>query len=100
MAPSRTRDAGRSRLLPPDPAAIILRKESMRAVRRAIRGLESRHRSALFLRHIEEADYRDVEAELGLTAEGTRSLLFRARRMMREKLVAVGEGVAAFVVGF
>ena len=82
-----------------DPVAILQRKETVRAIRRAIEGLGHRHRSALYLRHFEEVDSGDVEAELGLTAEGTRSLLFRARRMMREKLVAVGEGVAAIVAG-
>ena len=82
-----------------DPADLVERIESRRAVRNAMRQLGGRHGRVLQLREIEGIGYEELSTELGLTAAGARTVLFRARRMLRERLAAVGEGMAAFLAG-
>jgi len=82
-----------------DPALIAERTESRRAVRRAMRQVGERHRTLLFRREIEGVDYEELSAEIGLTPGGTRTIVFRARQILRERLAAVGEGVGAIVLG-
>lgn len=82
-----------------DPAHVVARLESRRAVRRAMRGMGERHRRLLQLREIDGVDYEELGAELGLTAGGTRTVLFRARRVLRDRLAAVGEGFGSFLLG-
>jgi len=82
-----------------DPAVVAERHESRRAVRRAMRLVGERHRVLLFRREVEGLDYEELGDELGLTAGGTRAVLFRARRVLRDRLIAVGEGVGAFLLG-
>lgn len=80
-----------------DPARLVERMESRRAVRRAMNQIGDRHRVLLLKREIEGVDYEELSADTGLTPGGTRTVLFRARRMLRDQLAAVGEGMAAFV---
>jgi RNA polymerase sigma-70 factor, ECF subfamily len=82
-----------------DPAHLVERLESRRSVRRAMRQVGGRHAALLLRREIEGVDYEELGAELGLSVAGTRTIMFRARRMLRERLVAAGEGVGAFVGG-
>lgn len=82
-----------------DPAHVVARLESRRAVRRAMRGMGERHRVLLFKREIEGADYDELSADLGLSAAGTRTVLFRARRVLKDRLAAAGEGLAGIVLG-
>jgi RNA polymerase sigma-70 factor (ECF subfamily) len=82
-----------------DPAYVVTRLESRRAVRRALRQVGGRQGAALFRREIEGVDYEELGTELGLSIAGTRTVMFRARRMLRERLAAAGEGVGAFVGG-
>jgi hypothetical protein len=82
-----------------DPAHLIERAESRRAVRSAMRQVGERHRRLLFLHDIDGVEYEDLSAQLGLTPSGTRAVLFRARRVLRDRLAAVGEGFGAFVFG-
>ena len=82
-----------------DPAHVVSRLESRRAVRRALRQVGGRHGAALFRREIEGVDYEELGTELGLTIAGTRTVMFRARRMLRERLAAAGEGVGGWVIG-
>ncbi len=82
-----------------DPAREVERIESRRAVRKAMREVGERNRILLFRREVEEVDYAALGAEFGLTAGGTRSVLFRARRVLRDRLAAVGEGVGAWIFG-
>jgi RNA polymerase sigma-70 factor (ECF subfamily) len=82
-----------------DPARVVERLESRRAVRRAMRQLGERHRNVLQLREIDGVEYDELRAALGLTAGGTRTVLFRARRVLRDRLAAAGEGLAAFIGG-
>ena len=82
-----------------DPAVHVARNETRRAVRRAMRQVGDRHRWLLIRHAFEGAEYEDLSEELGLSAGGTRAVLFRARQAVRERLVAAGEGVAAIVAG-
>jgi RNA polymerase sigma-70 factor, ECF subfamily len=80
-----------------DPARLAERNESRRAVRRALRFVGEDRRSLIFRHELEGVEYAELAAELGLTSGGTRTLLFRTRRALREHLVAAGEGFAAIV---
>jgi len=82
-----------------DPARLVERKESRRAVRAALESVGPRHRELLSRHWMDGVEYEDLAGELGLSPSGTRAVLFRARRALRERLVAVGEGFAAIVVG-
>jgi len=82
-----------------DPARHAERNESRRAVRAAMESVGSRHRELLSRHWIDGVEYDDLADELGLSPSGTRAVLFRARRAMRDRLVAVGEGFAAIIVG-
>ena len=82
-----------------DPARHAERNESRRAVRHAMKQVGDRHRRLLFRHAIDEVEYEKLSEELGLTPSGTRAVLFRARRAMRDHLAAAGEGMAAFVAG-
>lgn len=77
-----------------DPSRIVERLESRRAVRRAMRQVGGRHGRVLQLRDIEGVEYEKLRTELGLSEAGARTVLFRARRMLRDRLVAIGEGIA------
>ena len=82
-----------------DPAHVVTTLERRRAVRRAMRQVGGRQSALLFRREIEGADYEELSAELGLTVAGTRTVMFRARQMLRDRLAAAGEGVGAWVIG-
>lgn len=82
-----------------DPAAIADLRETQRIVRRAFSQLGDRHRRTLYLREVHEVPFEEISSELGLTPEGARSIVFRARRVLRDRLVAVGEGFGLVVLG-
>ena len=82
-----------------DPAVAVGRLETRRNIRRAMGKLGERHRRVLYLRDVSEAEYEDIGQEFGLTSEGARSIAFRARRVLREHLAAVGEGFGAWIFG-
>lgn len=82
-----------------DPAASVGRLETRRSVRQALARLGDRHRRVLILREMQDVGYEDIGSELGLTAEGARSIAFRARRLLMERLVAAGEGLSGLVFG-
>ena len=82
-----------------DPAMEAGRRESRRNVRRALAKLGDRHRRVIYLSEVREVDYAEIGEELGLTAEGARSIAFRARRVLRDHLAAVGEGFTGVLVG-
>lgn len=82
-----------------DPAIEVGRRESRRNVRRALAKLGPRSRRVIDLREVREADYEEIGSELGLSAEGARAIAFRARKVMREHLTAVGEGFSGILIG-
>jgi RNA polymerase sigma-70 factor, ECF subfamily len=82
-----------------DPAIEVGRRESRRNVRRALGKLGDRNRRVIDLREVREANYEEIGSELGVSAEGARAIAFRARRVLREHLAAVGEGFSGVLVG-
>ena len=81
-----------------DPSIEIGRRESRHHVRRALARLGPRSRRVIDLRESREADYKEIGSELGVSAEGARAIAFRARKVMREHLAAVGEGFGSWIV--
>ncbi|MGH3132986.1 MAG: RNA polymerase sigma factor [Gaiellaceae bacterium] len=59
-------------------------------VRTALQSLGSQERSALLLREFQELSYAEIAARLGLSVSAVESLLFRARRALREELEKAG----------
>jgi RNA polymerase sigma-70 factor (ECF subfamily) len=82
-----------------DPAIEVGRRESRLQVRRALARLGPRSRRVIDLREVREADYEEIGSELGVTAEGARAIAFRARKVLREHLAAVGEGFSGLLIG-
>lgn len=82
-----------------DPAVEVGRRESRRNVRRALGKLGDRNRRVIDLREVREANYEEIGSELGVSAEGARAIAFRARRVLREHLSAVGEGFSGVLLG-
>lgn len=82
-----------------DPAVAAMRSETRRNVRRALGGISRRHRRVLYLREVQDVGYHELGSELGMTPEGVRSIAFRARTVLRERLAAVGEGFSAVAFG-
>lgn len=82
-----------------DPAADLERKETESNVRLAMAGIARRDTRVLYLREVEGLEYNQLGSELGLTAEGVRTVAFRARALLRERLRSLGEGLSAVIVG-
>ena len=72
--------------LAPSPDATLLQAELQEAISTAIAGLPETQRLALVLRRYEELSYEEIAAVLNLTVPAVKSLLFRARVLLREKL--------------
>lgn len=70
----------------PAPDAALLADELQAAITDAIQSLPETQRMALVLRRYEELSYEEIAATLGQTIPGVKSLLFRARTLLREKL--------------
>jgi RNA polymerase sigma-70 factor, ECF subfamily len=75
-----------------DPSEPFDAEEERRAVRTALTSLSSRHRQMLYLRDVEGLDYAELASKLGVSEEGARAVLFRARRGLRSLLQAAGQG--------
>jgi RNA polymerase sigma-70 factor (ECF subfamily) len=71
-----------------DPHTHLERAELRHRVRTAIKGLPERQRKVIFRNDFEQADRKDIAAELGLTENATGQLLFRARRNLQSSLAA------------
>lgn len=68
------------------PAASLLETELRRAIESAIQQLPETQRMALVLRRYEEMSYEEIADVLDQTVPGVKSLLFRARTELRERL--------------
>ncbi len=68
------------------PDASLLEAELQAAVTAAISELPETQRMALVLRRYEDLSYEEIAASLDLTVPAVKSLLFRARTLLREKL--------------
>ena len=60
--------------------------ERTRQVQAAIAGLPDKQRAATILRHYQDLSYSDIAVVLGVSVSAVESLLFRARRALREGL--------------
>jgi hypothetical protein len=72
-------------------------EEERASVRQALAGLSERHRELLYLRDVEGVAYEDLAEKLGVSVEGARAVLFRARRCLQHQLKAMAEGAAGLV---
>ncbi len=68
------------------PDARLEHKELEAVVEQALEQLSPKARMAVQLRRFEEMGYEDIASVLGMTVSATKSLLFRARRELRERL--------------
>ncbi|MGE0758083.1 MAG: sigma-70 family RNA polymerase sigma factor [Pirellulaceae bacterium] len=68
------------------PARQAEKLERSAMVREAIQLLDERQRMALMLSKFEGLSYVEIAAAMGLSVEATKSLLFRAREKLRERL--------------
>ncbi len=75
---------------PPDRP--LIQAEAQRALERALAELPETQRLALVLNRFHDASYQEVAAALSMTVEAVKSLLFRARQNLKERLKAFVEG--------
>ena len=68
------------------PSAQMLDAEKMAAIQTAIDALPEQQRMAIILRRYEEMPYEEMAVVLKQTVPGVKSLLFRARTVLRESL--------------
>ncbi len=68
------------------PDATLEHKELEAVVERALSTLAPKARMAVQLRRYEDMGYEDIASVLGITVSATKSLLFRARNELRQRL--------------
>jgi RNA polymerase sigma-70 factor (ECF subfamily) len=68
------------------PDATLLQRELQQAIENAITLLPDTQRMALVLRRYEELSYEEIADVLDLSVPAVKSLLFRARTELRERL--------------
>jgi len=68
------------------PEASRVQTEQSQAVRTALASLPAHYRAVVELRHFQELSYDEIAAELNLPLSDVKSHLFRARKMLAEKL--------------
>ena len=99
---NESRRRGRARLIPqprepdehlpdhpdgtPGPDQQLLGKELHMAIQTALASLPEKERLAVILRRYEEMPYEEIAVVLSLSLPAVKSLLFRARNTLREKL--------------
>lgn len=70
----------------PSPETALLEREMREAIDAAIGELPEQQRMAVVLRRYEEMPYEEIARVLDLTVPAVKSLLFRARSFLRERL--------------
>ncbi len=70
----------------PSPEELTLARETSHAVRAEILQLPPRYRAAIELRHFQELSYDEMAAALGRPLSDVKSDLFRARRLLADRL--------------
>jgi RNA polymerase sigma-70 factor (ECF subfamily) len=71
-----------------DPVTPMEREVDRNAVRQAMGGLSERHQHLLYQREVQGVAYDELAAQMGVTVEGARAVLFRARRCLQQRLEA------------
>lgn len=70
----------------PSPLNGLIAGERNERLRRAVSGLSSGERTAVMLHYRDELTVREIASALGVTSGTIKTLLFRARRHLRERL--------------
>ena len=77
-------------LQPPDPnpgpESVAVRRDSESRIRAALSGLPPRYRAAIELRHFQELSYEEIAEALARPLSDVKSDLFRARKILAERL--------------
>lgn len=81
-----------------DPVLPLELADEHRAVRDALATMSERHRALLVARDIEGVEYTELASREGLSEDATRAVLFRARRILRDRYLAVSQAIGAFVL--
>jgi RNA polymerase sigma-70 factor (ECF subfamily) len=68
----------------PSPLGRLIAAERQRALGRAIESLPLRYRLPLLLRYFDDLDYEAIAKSIGVTRNQVGTLLFRAKRLLRE----------------
>jgi RNA polymerase sigma-70 factor (ECF subfamily) len=76
----------------PSPLGQLLSSEERARVRQALDRLPDRERTALVLRYYEEQDYDQIGRVLDLSRQGAATLVFRAKRALREHFARLDAG--------
>jgi RNA polymerase sigma-70 factor, ECF subfamily len=71
-----------------EPGRRLELEDERRSVRDALNELSPRHRELLVRRELDGEAYEDLAAEMGVSVEGARAVLFRARRCLQHQLDA------------
>ncbi len=74
-----------------EPSRPVERAEVAARVRAAVSTLAGRQRTAIVLHQLEDRTYNEVAAEMEMSPEAAKSLLYRARNQLREDLAAFME---------
>lgn len=70
------------------PEATVERHERSHRIHAAVAALPARYRVVIELRHFQELSYDEISSELGIPLSDVKSHLFRARKLLAEKLDA------------
>lgn len=73
-----------------NPETLFANLEIRRAVEEAIASLPYRYRVVTILRHLQDLSYQEISSITGQPEGTVKAQIFRARRLLREKLRAVG----------
>ena len=69
-----------------EPDRLLLEDELQKAIQKAIQELPETQRMAVVLRRYEEMPYEEIARVMGTTVPAVKSILFRARTELKEKL--------------
>jgi len=76
-----------------EPSRPVERAEVAQHVRAAVSTLAGRQKTAVVLHQLEDRTYNEVAAQMDMSPEAAKSLLYRARNQLRESLAGfMGEG--------
>jgi RNA polymerase sigma-70 factor (ECF subfamily) len=72
----------------PSPLGRLVEAEQQQALGRAIEALPLRYRLPLLLRYFDDMNYEAIAESIGVTRNQVGTLLFRAKRLLREEVAA------------
>jgi len=72
-----------------DPHTLLEQRQARETLRRALAAMPPAHREILVLREIEELPYDEIAEVLGCSLASVKLRLFRARRLLRQRLTAL-----------